>query len=232
MKNYFDGTKPRFDFVVAPNGDPSKIKMTYKASQGLKVDHDKLSVKTSIGDLVESDLAAYQIIGGKRKEVEVAFAKLDKDTIGFKVGKYDHSKTLVIDPLIYGSYYGGDSGMDEVHATISDVLGGTYLTGQTKAPDFPAIFGPYSFSLQAGQDAFVAKLQGDVYRHDYAAFLGGNQKDAGDYLQLDQFGNLWVLGRTTSTNFPGFSGNNVQYLAYDPNHSQALTAPNTALSKP
>ena len=31
---------------------------------------------------------------------------------GFNVGAYDKSKDLVIDPLVFGTYYGGDQGWD------------------------------------------------------------------------------------------------------------------------
>jgi hypothetical protein len=215
LKNYFEGSKPRYDFVVKPNGNPALIEMKYIAATGVKVQPKKLTVKTSVGDIIENELAAYQIVNGKKVPVVVSFRNVAKNTVGFKVGSYDHSKQLVIDPLVYGSYYGGDSGMDEVHAVVSDLAGGVYMTGSTMAPDFPAIFGPYSFTLRGDRDAFISKLEGDVYRHDYAAFLGGNKDDTGEFLQLDQFGDLWVAGYTNSPNFPGANGANVQYLTYD-----------------
>lgn len=217
LKNYYDQGRPRYDFVVAPHGNPSQIKMKFISATGLTVSPQKLSIKTSIGSVVQNKLAAYQLINGKRKPVTVAFHQIDKTTVGFKLGAYDHNKQLIIDPLVYGSYYGGDSGMDEVHAVVSDLLGGVYMTGSTMSPDFPVIFGPYSFTLSGEKDAFMAKLEGDAYRHDYAAYFGGNKEDTGDFLQLDQFGNLWVAGYTSSPNFPGQTiSSNVQYITYDP----------------
>jgi len=224
LKNYFDGSRPRYDLVVAPNANASQIKMAYIASKGITVKPQSLAIKTSVGSIVESKLLAYQMIDGKKKIVDAAFRQTGQNQVGFKLGKYDHSKQLVIDPvLVYGSYYGGDSGMDEVHAIISDLVGGIYMTGRTRAADFPRIFGPYSFNLSGGWDAFVSKLEGDAYRHDYAAFVGGSKDDSGDFLQIDQFGDLWVAGYTASQDFPGQNGDNVQYIAYDYNRSQSPT---------
>ena len=221
LKNYFDGSQPRYDFVVNPRGKPSAIRMKYIASYGLAVSPQTVGIKTSIGTIVENKLAAYQMIGGKKKPVSVAFRELAKNTVGFKVGAYDHSKQLIIDPvLVYGSYYGGDDGMDEVHAVTSDLLGGVYMTGNTMSTDFPRIFGPYSLSLNGVQDAFVSKLEGDAYVHDYAAYLGGSQSDSGEFLQLDQFGDLWVAGYTTSPDFPGLNADNIQYITLDQVHSE------------
>lgn len=233
LKNYFDGARPRYDLVLAPNANPSQIKMSYQASSGIILSKNKLSIKTSVGDIVENKLMAYQVVNGAKKPVEVAFHSVNKNTVGFTVGSYDRSKALVIDPLIYGTYYGGDSGMDEIHAVVADLVGGVYMTGSTRSLDFPIIFGPYEdFTLNKGnnpydnihklnnRDGFVSKLAGDAYVHDYAAFLGGSREDSGEYLQLDQFGDLWVAGYTASTDFADQHLPNVIYLSYDPNNSQ------------
>lgn len=220
MHTYFDGASPRYDLIVAGKADPSVIKMRFRAADGLKVERNGLTIQTSVGKIVQSKLAAYQTINGKQKPVAVAFRSIDKNTVGFKLGAYDHSRPLTIDPLVYGSYYGGDSGQDEVHAVASDLTGGVYMTGRTRAIDFPAIFGPYGLNLRGGSDAFVSKLVGDIYRHDYAIYLGGAKDDTGNFLQLDQFGNLWVAGLTSSHDFPGVSFKNVQYLRYDTRNSE------------
>lgn len=221
LRNYFDGGAPRYDLLVASHADPSVIKLRFKAANGLKVNRNRLAIETSVGEIVQNKLAAYQTVQGKKVPVAVAFRSIDKNTVGFKLGRYDHSKPLTIDPLVYGSYYGGDSGQDEVHAVASDLTGGVYMTGVTRAIDFPAIYGPYSLNLRGASDAFVSKLAGDIYRHDYAIYLGGTKNDSGDFLQLDQFGNLWVAGLTSSNDFPGISMKNVQYLRYDRNNSQS-----------
>ena len=238
LKNYFDGSQPRYDLVLAPKANPSSIKMSYQATGGVIVSKDKLSIKTSVGDIIENKLMAYQMVNGAKKPVKVAFKTLGKDTVGFSVGAYDHSKSLTIDPLIYGTYYGGDSGQDEVHGVVADLVGGVYMTGSTRSLDFPVIFGPYTFTLNNGndpyfnddlknlngRDGFVSKLQGDAYVHNYAAFLGGSRDDTGEFLQLDQFGDLWVAGYTSSADFPGQTEPNVQYLNYDPQNSQGHTS--------
>lgn len=221
LKNYYEGSKPRYDLIVAPGADPSRIKLGFSSVNSVAAAGNKLIIKTSVGDVVQSGLAAYQVVGGKRKMVPVAFRALGNKTFAFKLGKYDRTKKLIIDPVIYGSYYGGDSGMDEVHAVVADAVGGVYMTGSTKAPDFPIIYGPYSFVKKGEMDGFVSKLEGDVYKHDYAVYIGGFKNDSGDFLQIDQFGHIWVAGRTESNDFPGrVNAPNVQWLRLDPYASQ------------
>lgn len=211
MRTYFDGQKPRYDLVLAPSADPSRIAMTFDGAQGLQTDGSTLTVGTKLGGLKQSGLVAYQVVGGKRVSVPVSF-KVAGSEVRFALGAYDHSKALTIDPLVYGSYYGGNSGADVVQGVVSDGDGGVYLTGYTESIFFPAIFGPYGYELNGARDAFITKLQGDAYLHDYAAYFGGSGLDEGKYIQLDPFGNVWIAGRTDSFDFPTTSRLNVKYI--------------------
>ncbi len=213
VRGYMDQNMPRYDLVVAPGANPAQIKLAFKGAESVRVKGSEIVLGTRVGDLHQGKLVAFQVINGARKDVEANF-KLSGKQVCFQIGKYDHSKALVIDPLVYGSYYGGDSpaGWDEVRAVVADNNGGTYLTGSTWSSRFPAIFGPYGFNLQGSRDAFITKFQGDAYSHDYAAYLGGSLDDFGQYIQVDPFGDVWIAGRTQSSDFPGNSRRNVQFI--------------------
>jgi hypothetical protein len=198
---------------VAAGINASQIKFKLNGTDKVSVNEKgELSFGTVLGEKQMVGLKAFQTIHGKEVPVPASFEVNDSNIVSFKLGKYDASKKLVIDPLIYGSYYGGDNGPDSVQAVSSDVDGGVYLTGKTRASQFPAIFGPYGFNLSGGFDAFVTKLQGDAYSHDYAALMGGSNDDEGTRIGVDPFGNVWVAGITASFNFPGNNRNNIQLL--------------------
>lgn len=213
LRTYMDGGKPRYDLIVAPGVDPAKIKLGFQGASSVNLAKGQIQVGTQIGNMMHGSLFAYQTVNGKRKQISANFVKTGKTNVAFHLGGYDASKPLIIDPVVYGSYYGGDDGMDQVRAIVSDADGGVYLTGSTQASQFPATFGPYSINLQGNQDAFVTKLQGDAYSHDYAVYLGGSMSEYGSFLQLDSQGNLWVAGRYESADFPGNTRPNVMFLS-------------------
>jgi hypothetical protein len=220
VRTYFSSGKPRYDLIVHPGADASSARLAFKGVSSVRIDRNgDLVIPTSISDIRHAGLFAYQMVDGKRRQVAASFQQIDATTIGFKLGRYDRSKTLVIDPVVYGSYYGGDNGLDQVHGVASDTEGGVFLTGWTQSPRFPAIYGPYGFVLQGSRDMFVTKFQGDAYSHDYAAYVGGNLDESGDMIAKDPFGNVWVAGRTRSTNFPGNTKPNVVFLNGDPTAS-------------
>ena len=218
VRSYYDQDKPRYDLIVRPNVDPSVIRLAFHGADKTSIKGNAIALSTQIGTLSHGKLFAYQNVNGKQKPVSAKFVACGKDEYGFSLGAYDHSKVLVIDPLVYGSYYGGDSGFDSVNTVTTDNAGGVYLAGYTWATDFPGIDGPYGFSLHSDgstRDAFVAKLQGDAFDQFYSAYVGGSMDDNAQYIKVDPFGDIWIAGRTTSSDFPGSTRNNVQFLSPD-----------------
>jgi hypothetical protein len=215
-RSYFDGALPRYDLVVAPNANPDDIKLVFKGANKVSVKNGEVVLATNVGSQKHGRLFAYQVKNGKRVQVRANFELVGKNSVRFALGNYDKSLKLVIDPLIYGSYYGGNNGADQVSDVTSDAKGGVYLTGWTMSANFPAIFGPYGFTPLGQRDGFISKLQGDAYRHDYAAYFGGSGNDEGMHIDVDPFGDVWIAGITSSGNFPG---GNLQYLKQTSNAS-------------
>jgi hypothetical protein len=87
---------------------------------------------------------------------------------------------------------------DEANDVEVDADGNRYVTGFTLSPDFPEgrAEGPGGI-----QDAFVAKISPDNTLA-WSVVLGGTQLDVGNGLALDDDGNVYVTGRTGSTDFP------------------------------
>jgi hypothetical protein len=200
---YKQDAKPRYDLIVAPGADASKIRMKIAGTDFVTVNKKgNLMVKTVIGALTEQDLMAYQMVGPLKHRIPASFRVGKDNVVEFALGSYDHSRKLVIDPIIYGSFYGGDHGMDEVRAVVSDGDGGVFMTGSTFASDFPLVLGPY-VSKSGNSDAFMSKFQGDAYVHNFASYFGGTGDETGKYIALDPSGNnLWIAGTTSSATFP------------------------------
>jgi hypothetical protein len=207
MRSYLDNGRPRYDFVVAPGADPGQIRLRFEGADSVRIEGGEIKLGTALGDLSHGGLFVYQDFGTEKRPVAASFRQVDATTIGFEVGAYDRTRALVIDPLVYGSHYGGEGGWDEVRHVVADPQGGVYLTGMTRSAAFPAVAGPYGFNRPGPMSAFVSKLQGDAYSHDYAAYVGGSGSDFGQFIRLDPFGDVWIAGRTNSANFPGNTKN-------------------------
>ena len=210
--------KPRYDLIVAPGADPKSIKLGFRGADGLSVDKGALKIGTQLGGFTNGKPFAYQTIAGKQKAVPVRWVVKNGKTATFALGAYDHSSALVIDPVVYGTYFGGDDGGDEVRAITSNTVAGgnngsVLLTGSTRAVGFPTSTGFNNYNNPTGDDAFVSRLQGDAYNRDYAVFVGGRGVDTGQYIKLDAEGNVWIAGTTTSPQFYSTGRHHADHLA-------------------
>jgi len=101
--------------------------------------------------------------------------------------------------LLWCTYLGG-SGQDYGWHIATDTNSNIYLTGMTDSADFPTS-GPYGRGPAFDRDSFVAKFSPDG-RLLWSTYLGGNGEDLGYGVAPDNAGNVYVGGRTTSTDFP------------------------------
>ena len=193
------------DFVVGPGADPDVIEVAFDGAERLTFDGDALEIHLpGGGTLTERIPAIYQTVGGQRRRIEGSFRRLSDNRVGFDVGRYDHTKALVIDPvLVYSTYLGGSgSGGDLTAATdvAIDSAGALYVTGHTSSAGL-SVSGDAIQSTIAGRfDAFVTKLDasGSLV---YSSYLGGSSDDGGSGIAVDATG-IYISGSTRSGDFP------------------------------
>lgn len=95
----------------------------------------------------------------------------------------------------------GGAKWDAVQGLVSDSVGNIYAVGTTYSPDFPIKSNGVQPVFGGKSDAFVIKIdpEGKVI---WSTFLGGNKDEDGRDIAIDQYGNVHIVGRTKSKDFP------------------------------
>ena len=205
LKIYGVGREIEYDWIVKTGGDPGRIRMAYRDVRKTGIDREgNLVVETALGEIAHRKPEAYQVIDGRRVAVEAAFKKIEKDEYGFRVGRYDPARDLIIDPymIVYSTYLGG-SLFDVCTGLAIDTTGAIYVAGYSDSADFPASSSAAAASVRS--DAFVSKLSPDGQNLIYTVFLGiGRMAEGSDYpgLAVDTAGAAYITGTTNSHNFP------------------------------
>jgi Beta-propeller repeat len=111
--------------------------------------------------------------------------------------------------LMFSTYLGGH-GIDHGAAITVNASGYIFITGSTYSVDFPVSFPVQQFS-GGNQDAFVAELTPGGNVLVFSTYLGGSGgtsglSEEGTGIVLDSAGNIFVVGTTSSLNFPVTSG--------------------------
>lgn len=93
----------------------------------------------------------------------------------------------------------GDDGRSEI---ILDGSGNVYVAANTHSADFPTTAGAYDITLGGLQDGVLFKMNSTLTTLNFSTYIGGSLYDAAYGLKLDNSGNIYVTGGTTSNDFP------------------------------
>ena len=190
------------DFVVSPGADASTIALAFDGAKKIAIDKDQnLLLQIGGGQVQLQKPVIYQLVDGIRQEVSGNYVLKSSGDVGFEVAAYDHSRSLVIDPvLVYSSYLGGN-GTEVGNAIYVDDAGSAYITGDTTSSIFPTV-NPIDPTLGGTTDAFIVKINPAGSAIVYSTYLGGSSTDVGIDISVDGSQNAYITGRTASSDFP------------------------------
>lgn len=211
----------KYDFIVRPGADPQQIALQYEGTEGLSIENQNLIIKTSIGVLKELKPYAYQYINGERVEVPCKY-KLNGNIVSYSFPRgYDNNYQLIIDPTVVFSTYTGSTADNWGYTATYDNVGNFYAGGGSSGAGYPTSTGAYSTSYAGGgtcggeadfqPDVTITKFNAAGTAIIFSTYLGGSNNDQPHSMVVDGVGNLVVVGRTCSPNFPStfrsFGGN-------------------------
>ena len=224
-----------YDFVVGPGADPAQIAWQIEGA-ALSVGREgDLQLAAPNGPASFKKPVIYQVDGYKKIRVDGRYV-IAGNQVRFALGRYDHAKPLVIDPVLtYLTYLGAPvsaSGATSGTTTIGGVAGygattnqlsqalavdregNAYVVGTTNASDFP-VKDPFQSADAAlktnyrATSAFVSKLNPEGTELLYSTYLSGNSLNANTFAQtiaVDIEGNAYVAGYTNDPDFPTSAG--------------------------
>lgn len=182
----------RSTWSIAPGADPAAIRLRYNRAVDIAATGE-LTVRFDSGIVTETAPVAWQDLDGVRLPVEVAFARIDDDLIGFRVGTYRTDLPLIIDPTLTWQTVLGGSGADGGYALAIDGSGNIYVAGVSGAS-----WGSPIRAYTSGNDAYVAKLT-PAGALVWNTFLGGSGTDIAWGVAVDADGNIYVSGDGNAT---------------------------------
>jgi uncharacterized protein (TIGR03437 family) len=208
-----------YDFVVAPGADPGEISLGLTGVRPSLDIEGNVLLRLADGDLALKKPIVYQNIDGGKKIVDARYI-IAGDKVRFQLGKYDHSQTLVIDPVFTFLTYLGGSGPDQIGASQAvgqtgnpaqalaiDSAGDVYVTGFTESADFPVANAYQATSKSNIWTAFVSALNPSGTALLYSTYLGGSVYTGGNSIVWDSHDNaVYVVGTTNSPDFPITAG--------------------------
>jgi hypothetical protein len=189
------------DFVVLPGADPRQIALGFSGVDKSEVNAEGALVLRAGGSEFRLQRPrAYQLIAGKELEIEAAYVLRDGHAL-FHLGRYDRSRTLIIDPvLVYATFFGGSEfgptgGGSSASAVAVDGTGNLYVAGNASSTNFPITPGVVG-ATQPPDGAFVSKINPDGTSLIYSTYIAGmNFNSAG--LAVDASGDVYLAAQAS-----------------------------------
>jgi gliding motility-associated-like protein len=211
LRYYTDAGQLKYDIIVNPGASVENIAMRFDGVDGLEVNNDNLVIKTSVDDVKELRPYTFQPHDVGKKEISNRY-EVKGNTVRFKLGAYDKSKVLVIDPQLVFSTFSGSTADNWGYTATYDAQGNFYGGGIVFGSGFPVSTGAFQTTFQGGindggaggYDIGIIKLNPTGTTRIYATYIGGARNEQPHSLVADAQGNLIIAGRTNSTLSPGF----------------------------
>jgi len=208
-----------YDFVVAPQHDPKTIALDISGTERVSIDAEGgLRINGSGARLRFSKPVIYQLAAdGSRELLAGSYVMTSTGRIGFDIAKWDHSRALIIDPiLLWSEFINGSTTSDTYYVGAVDGSGNVYLAGHTTGGIVIEKIG------SAGTTLVYRTILTVTSPLTYSAFP--------EDMKVDSTGNVYIVGYS-GPNFPVTTSGYLQSVTSG-NHAFAaeLNAAGTTLT--
>ncbi|HET9745331.1 MAG TPA: PKD domain-containing protein, partial [Chitinophagaceae bacterium] len=208
VRYYTNSGTMKYDIIVKPGADLSRIALKYSGADKLEIKDKQLIIKTSVGNVKELDPFTYQYENNQRKQVSAKYVLIGNE-IRFDIKNYNPGETLIIDPTLIFSSFTGSTGDNWGFTATYGPDGSFYAGGINLQPGYPVTPGAFQTTWAGGggggfsaTDMSITKLSPNGTTRIYATYIGGSGNEQPHSLVVDGAGNLVIAGRTNSTNYP------------------------------
>ena len=202
-----------YRFIVAPEADAAQIRFKRRGADRLSCDESgNLVIRHRFGQWMETAPVCWTIDSSGKKETVDCHFRIEGDEISFELGKYNKHLTLVIDPYLVFSSFTGSTADNWGFTAAPDKQGNLLAGGIVFESGYPTTTGAYDVSFSSGiespysVDLGISKFSADGKQLLYSTYLGGIGNETPTSIITNDQGELYILGVTSSTNFPISSG--------------------------
>jgi hypothetical protein len=178
MNYYFDEKGLKYDMILNPYSNPENIRIKVEGMDDMKVNIDTVQMDIGSGtEILDKDLVSFY--KDSKNVIGSSFKMISPDTFGVEIDGYDESQEVIIDPVVFATYYGGNNN-DEPSGISYDPSGNIYVVGTTYSTDLYLSEDSHKDEMTGYLDGYLLKLKSDGTSVLYSSYFGGISSDYKD----------------------------------------------------
>lgn len=199
----------KYNWIVHPGSNPNQIITEYSKNVRISLKNGDLIVDAPTGAIIEKAPIVYQIVNGKRTFIPSSYVLIGSE-VSFKLGNYDKSLSLIIDPTVEFSSYSGSQSDNWGFTATYDNDGNLYGAGIVFDSGYPitgnniqnSFYALPPVSLDQTTDIGLSKFSADGTQLLYSTYIGGTGVEQPHSMIVNSQNEVIVFGVTASNNFP------------------------------
>lgn len=198
----------KYSWVVLPGADVNAIKWRYDGAENVSINKKGvLKVTHSLGHFTETKPVAWVLKNGRKTPVACDFQAINGE-LSFRFRNAQNvSDTLIIDPSLTFSTFTGSTTDNWGFTAAPDNLGNLYAGGISFGIGYPVTAGAFDLTFNGGVGTFqldvsISKFNANGTNLIYSTYIGGAGNETPHSIVTDATGDLYILGVTSSANFP------------------------------
>lgn len=201
----------KYSWIVTPGADFSAIQWQYEGAESVQlINEGTLQIRHSLGIVTEGKPVAWLLRNGKKELVEVNYS-LRGNQVRFELPFNGVlTDTLIIDPSLTFSSFTGSTADNWGFTATPDPNGNLFAGGIVFATGYPITSGAFDQSFNGGGissggfaiDVGITKFNQNGSALLFSTYLGGSGNETPHSIVSDPNGELYILGVTSSPNFP------------------------------
>ncbi|RYD52409.1 MAG: PKD domain-containing protein [Sphingobacteriales bacterium] len=209
----------KYEYHIAAGADPAVIAQRYEGVQSIRIEKGALKLQTSLGAVTEQAPVAWQTNGTVKKKIRCQYQLTDSTVRYLFPDGYDPRLPIVIDPVVVFASFSGSTADNWGFTATYDNAGSFYaggLVNVTAGQAYPTTPGAFQTTYGGGSpntgsgavystypsDISISKFSANGNTLVYGTYIGGSNNEQPHSMVVDTQGNLFIAGRTYSTNYP------------------------------
>lgn len=198
MRLHISEEGPKWDLILERGSLIDKVRAIYTGDfEKARIVKDHIRFEKGELSLVEGPFILLQ--NGNEVESELV---LHNNRLSFIANSIDRDDRLIIDPLMASSTFVGGHWWDIYPEVKVHPSGNIVLAGTVESRMLETTANGYDRSHNGDNDVFVCMLSENLSSMRYGTYIGGTGNDTLKDICVDDKGNIFLAGKTGSSDFP------------------------------